>query len=351
MKKSVNGGLKAIAIELGVSTNTVSRALRDCSDISETLKQKVREIAIKNGYMPNIASQYANHDKRFLVALVIPDFKNLYFGALAGALNETFMNKEDYNLTFIFANKSYLDGEVIKQCVLQRVDVVLSTNIPTQDAIDSAKLYEMNIVVIGPHYQSTTDLDVVYTDDKMGIELAARYLVKYHNIDKFIYIGPYIKNPSSINNKTVATINKLRQETFFETINNICDTASIKKFNKNHENQNDVYALYELIKTGYLGIFFYNDTAAYSWLKSLNSICHNIRLLYPNLHLVGFDCLASEYDGLYSITSIKIDYVAFSNSIFEVVKNRLENPKLEQQVVSVPVTLLQRNNNKETEWK
>ena len=35
-------GLKAIAYELGVSVNTVSRALRDCKDISEHTKEIIR---------------------------------------------------------------------------------------------------------------------------------------------------------------------------------------------------------------------------------------------------------------------------------------------------------------------
>ena len=42
-------GLKAIAYELGVSVNTVSRALRDCKDISEHTKEIIRKKAYELG--------------------------------------------------------------------------------------------------------------------------------------------------------------------------------------------------------------------------------------------------------------------------------------------------------------
>ena len=42
---SKSTGLKSIAYELNLSINTVSRALRDCDDISEATKEKVRQKA------------------------------------------------------------------------------------------------------------------------------------------------------------------------------------------------------------------------------------------------------------------------------------------------------------------
>ena len=44
MKYEKRLSLKTIAYELGVSVNTVSRALRDCDDISESTKEKVRKV-------------------------------------------------------------------------------------------------------------------------------------------------------------------------------------------------------------------------------------------------------------------------------------------------------------------
>ena len=51
-------GLKSIAYELNLSINTVSRALRDCDDISKATKEKVRQKAYELGYIPNNVSQF-----------------------------------------------------------------------------------------------------------------------------------------------------------------------------------------------------------------------------------------------------------------------------------------------------
>ena len=51
-------GLKEIAYEVGLSINTVSRALRDCDDIAEFTKKMIREKAYELGYMPNTVSQF-----------------------------------------------------------------------------------------------------------------------------------------------------------------------------------------------------------------------------------------------------------------------------------------------------
>ena len=45
--------LEDIAERLGTSKNTVSRALRDCTDIGAEMKEKVKQTAAEMGYVPN----------------------------------------------------------------------------------------------------------------------------------------------------------------------------------------------------------------------------------------------------------------------------------------------------------
>lgn len=59
-----NARLKEIAYELKLSVNTVSRALRDCSDISKKTKERVLQKAIELGYMPNSVSQAIKRDEK-----------------------------------------------------------------------------------------------------------------------------------------------------------------------------------------------------------------------------------------------------------------------------------------------
>ena len=72
-------GLKEIAFELNVSVNTVSRALRDCDDISSQTKEKVRKKAIELGYLSNSTVQFLKRDNRQLIAIILNNFKNDFF--------------------------------------------------------------------------------------------------------------------------------------------------------------------------------------------------------------------------------------------------------------------------------
>ena len=76
MKYRERVGLKTIAYELGISINTVSRALRDCDDISAKTKENVRRVAQEVGYLPNNLI-YSINNKTKSVALVINNVKRL----------------------------------------------------------------------------------------------------------------------------------------------------------------------------------------------------------------------------------------------------------------------------------
>jgi hypothetical protein len=92
-------GLKTIAFELNVSVNTVSRALRDCDDISDETKLKVRQKAYELGYMPNNISQFIKRDGKNLISVVVNSFNNLYFNIVCEKLISLFKEKNyDFSL-------------------------------------------------------------------------------------------------------------------------------------------------------------------------------------------------------------------------------------------------------------
>ena len=108
------------------------------------------------------------------------------------------------------------------------------------------------------------------------------------------------------------------------------------------DNGEDVRALYTCISQGYRNVFFYNDRLAYELLGKLDSIAINIRRIYPDLHLVGFDGLCECVAGLKQISTIKIDFPEFAEKTYEVIKKRLEQPLAPMQQIVLKVTLHQR---------
>ncbi len=71
--------LKEIADLIGVSTATVSKALRDSPDISEAMRKKVKKIASEMGYRPNILARTLIQRRSFLLGVIIPDLRISFF--------------------------------------------------------------------------------------------------------------------------------------------------------------------------------------------------------------------------------------------------------------------------------
>ena len=314
--------LKSIAYELGISINTVSRALRDCDDISESTKEKVRQKAFEMGYVPNSVSQFIKRDGRKLIAVVLNNFKNPYFQIISDKLVNLLADK-GYDFTTVYSSTKKLDLNLLKQCISQRVDAVFTLLEPEPNVIDCAKLNKMPIAMVGRH--STMDfIDEVYTDDELGGQLVAHYLSNYHTISKFVYI----KMPN-------VECSKRRQDAFKETVKSINPEADVMILEPKQINSTLITA----INKGYLGIFAFNDELAYQVLKSLNKQVPNVRKVYPHLHIVGFDCVSTRIPGFIDITSVDFDYDAIVQESFEMIEDKFEHPEREKKSVMFPVTL------------
>ena len=70
--------IKDLASELGVSPSTISRALSDHPDISEEMKEKVRELAKRLNYTKNLRASALRTKTSNVIALIVPEI-NMFF--------------------------------------------------------------------------------------------------------------------------------------------------------------------------------------------------------------------------------------------------------------------------------
>ena len=150
MGYKTNVCLKSIAYELKVSVNTVSRALRDCSDISEKTKKKVRQKALEMGYLPSNLLHSVKEDSSKLIALVINNIKNYYFILMSNKLM-FYLKREGYVCVIInlFGDKFTIDA--VKECIYQRVDGIISFVEPTKESLDVVKINKIPLLIVGRH--------------------------------------------------------------------------------------------------------------------------------------------------------------------------------------------------------
>lgn len=320
-------GLKNIAYELGVSINTVSRALRDCDDISDATKQKVREKAIELGYLPNNVSQFVKRDGKELIGIVTNSFDNPYYSIIFQKL-VNIMSEYDYDYTVIFSSNTKLTVDVVKQCISQRVSGLITMLDIENDAVQTLKLNDIPVVLVGR--RSNNDyVDQVLTNDEEGGKLVANYLVNYHKIRKCVYIK-----------LSHVECSRRRQKSFENCVHNYFPDEPVKVLTETQARNQ----LVDLINEGYTGIFCFCDQIAYRIIKQLNEYAPNFRKIYPRVHIIGYDCVSTRIPGMVDITSVDSDYDGVCQTTVDFITNKLTGKVKEQQVKVFNVFLHQRIN-------
>jgi len=71
--------IKDIARDLGVSSMTVSKALRNQFDISEATRKRVIKRAEELGYQPNLVARGLVTRRTYMIGMVIPDLMDSFF--------------------------------------------------------------------------------------------------------------------------------------------------------------------------------------------------------------------------------------------------------------------------------
>ena len=98
--------LKDLAIGLGVSVSTVSKALSNSEEISESTKIKVKEFAALYNYQPNAMAKNLKNQRTNTIGVIIPNILNPFFAKVFSGI-ENFANKKGYNVITYISNESF----------------------------------------------------------------------------------------------------------------------------------------------------------------------------------------------------------------------------------------------------
>ncbi|RYY48928.1 MAG: LacI family transcriptional regulator [Chitinophagaceae bacterium] len=98
--------IKDIAKALGVSTSTVSRALRDSYEISPETKQLVLECAEKLNYRPNPIALSLKERRSLSIGVVVCEIANSFFSQIINGI-ESIAYDKGYNVIISQSNESY----------------------------------------------------------------------------------------------------------------------------------------------------------------------------------------------------------------------------------------------------
>ncbi|MGB8593456.1 MAG: LacI family DNA-binding transcriptional regulator [Candidatus Acidiferrales bacterium] len=121
--------MKDMARDLGVSVITVSKALRNHTDISAATRARVLKKAKELNYRPNLAARALVTGRSNMMGLVVPDIVRPFFAFLARGLAAALRNS-GYTLVISSSeDDAEIEKQVIDQLVSRSVDVLLVASI------------------------------------------------------------------------------------------------------------------------------------------------------------------------------------------------------------------------------
>jgi len=117
--------LKDIARDLGVSVITVSKALRNHSDISEQTKARVLKRVQELNYRPNLSARALVTGRTNLIGFVIPDLLHSFFSEVVRGVS-LFLRNSGYTLVVTSSEQDpKLERQAVEQLIARRVDILL----------------------------------------------------------------------------------------------------------------------------------------------------------------------------------------------------------------------------------
>ncbi|HEY9361666.1 MAG TPA: LacI family DNA-binding transcriptional regulator [Chitinophagaceae bacterium] len=172
--------IKDIAKALGISTSTVSRALRDSYEISSETKQLVLECAEKLNYRPNPIALSLKEKRSRSIGVVVCEIANSFFSQIINGI-ESIAYDRGYNVIISQSHESY-EREVMDLHYLasRSVDgLLISVSTETNDFSHLKNLHDKGFpIVFFDRITEELKTHSVIVDNFKGAYEATEHLIK-----------------------------------------------------------------------------------------------------------------------------------------------------------------------------
>lgn len=223
--------LKQLAIKLGLSVATVSRALNDSYEISTKTKKKVHALAKELNYHPNPFASSLRKHKSKTIALIIPEISNNFFSQIIKGV-ETISKDKGYHVIICGSNEDYKKEEsIIKHLIGGRVDgILLSASKETENAEHLKEIIKREIpLILFDRVLEDLSVKSVVSNDYESSYLATQHLInqKCKKI-AFLKVG---NNLSNIEKRAKGYIDALNNSTEY-----LCKEIIVEMSNNQNKN-------------------------------------------------------------------------------------------------------------------
>lgn len=172
--------IKDIAKALGLSTSTVSRALRDSYEISPETKKLVLEYAEKINYHPNPIALSLKERRSRSIGVIVCEIANSFFSQVINGI-ESIAYNNGYNVIIAQSHESFERELINLQYLTSRsIDgLIISVSTETNDFTNFRQLHEKGMpLVFFDRIVDEIDTHKVVADNFKGAYDATAHLIK-----------------------------------------------------------------------------------------------------------------------------------------------------------------------------
>lgn len=171
--------LSTIAEHLGVSTATVSLALRDSPLVAEATRERIKKCAVELGYIYNRRAASLRTSRSGIIGVVVHDIMNPFFAEIILAIEDELGQRRETFLLCNHRDELAIQTDFIDTLLQFGADgVIISPAIGTTvEDIDKIESAGLPLVMIARSIPGSS-APVFRGDDKQGIRMATRHLLE-----------------------------------------------------------------------------------------------------------------------------------------------------------------------------
>jgi DNA-binding LacI/PurR family transcriptional regulator len=183
--------LKTLATILGYTPATISKALRDSTDISEKTRQIVKDKAEELGYHPNIMARSLIKRRSHILGVIVPDLGHSFFADLTRGIYEKARSYGYESIIMVHDESAKIEKRNLQFLAALNVDGLLIASVPSiKNNEIILRIQERGIpfvcfdrLIDGLKFNSVT------IDDQKASEKLMEYIIKDGRKD-IVFIGP-----------------------------------------------------------------------------------------------------------------------------------------------------------------
>ncbi len=271
--------LKDLALELGVSISTVSRALKNHPDISPEMTARIQQLAREREYSPNPLAMGLLKQQTKMIGVIVPDLVTHFYSSIISGI-ENIAKQHGYYILISSSNESFgKEAESVQNLMHTRVEgliVCLSQETSTFGHFEPLLKNEIPLVFFD-RVCMTDKVSSVVADNVEAARSVTRHF--YENGCRKI---AYIAGPEHLN------ISKQRTEGYLSGLKE-CGLAAEQLLLErcNLSTDEAIKATARLLDSGTKpdAIFGINDTVAFAAMKEIKR--RGLRIP-GDIALVGF---------------------------------------------------------------